>query len=615
MAEKEEKYNGIILGTRPGEVEGEDSFGAYASQEISDDIESEFSIRSETRQFEDNREFRSGAVATLKTLEGVGNFVLPKAHYDNIQERPRISYSDHLSIYSDNKHRINFNPKEYPLFDKIISDELQKSRRHNAIENPRNQYYNAYEPLRQNLAVLRNAIYTQFFPDGEYNAKDPADKAKVVCIQQIAQEIAKELKRESRVNRLWNILTLNFSEDDFCTKRFGKYGLEHYGAQKLYEKIYAKQETVSINPFKWMQGSANKYDWGLSHPEFSPFCAQDMREAVFNDNRNETLEIENCAPRLSQEAVGTQQIAELLKSGEPMENISRMSVEKRKESVELGEEILRRLRDICAGKSDRAHSGAEHKVQDVQRAVLLKDLAENYLEQYNDLLLVDPSIAEDSTFERARMAIGKLGHMSMLDAMVNCDHAKLREMEHLYDDLPRDYKDVEHDVEENLLYDIEKAMGEMTKRQSKHNEKQMVNTVIINDKRSDMRDARAELAQKAMARASAKEQVGYVPSTVSAGLAAQAVQRSNQPEQLNYKPSKQDPIAPDIKDKIYSAARDSIGSLRSMMSGGVSIPSSSRNIMPQVQSTGKAVEEQRHTQRLAATKAVKSDGVNLPRSV
>lgn len=361
-------FDGIRLGSRPGEYEGEDSFGAYASQELDDDLEDSIYGDPELGQFEDNRSHRGHAVTALNSLDGVGRFVLPHAHFDKVKGRARISYCDHLDIAQDSKHDISFDPKKYQLFDGSIDEFLKHDRRHQAIDNKKNQYYEAYEPLRQNIAVVRNALYTHYFPDGEYNPSDPNDVKKRAKIHQIGREIGHELKWQSRMQWVYNMVTLNFSEKDFCIKRFGQYGQEHYGAQKIYQKLYDKQESFSWNPIHWLMGRASKKDWGLPHPEQSPFCEQDMREAIYNENRDEEMGIEDCSPTLCSAALETEGIAAKIKTGLATENIQAMDGQQREESVELGREILRKLRHVMAGRSERMHEGLDHKSQDLERA-------------------------------------------------------------------------------------------------------------------------------------------------------------------------------------------------------------------------------------------------------
>lgn len=464
-------YDGLVLGTTRGAPgAGEDSAFDYAAGsdiDFDDHVEDELY---EPRQFDDNRSHRGHAVSSLNSLDGVGRFVLPHAQYDEIKGRKRISYCDHLDIVRDRKHKIDFNPLKYQIFDGAISEELARSRRHNAIENPNNQYYEAYGPLRQNLAVLRNALYANYFPDGEYNPEDPKDREKRAKIHDIARKIGNELKWQSRFQRIYNLVTFNFSERDFCIKRFGKYGQEHFGAQKLYEKLYKEQEKLSLNPIHWMMGRATRHDWGLPHPEESPFCQKDMREATYNDHRDEEMGVSDCAPTLCSAAMDVQGIAAKLKTGAMTAGVAQMSFDQREESIALGREILEKLRKMCAGRSQRMREGIDHQSLDLERAHLLNGLAENYLQMYQDLLTRDPSIAKDSTFERARIALGKLGHLTMLNGLSSSSAEQKREYETAYAQLPEEYKKVAGDNEADLIRDVEVAMDELCHRQnmSKH---------------------------------------------------------------------------------------------------------------------------------------------------
>jgi hypothetical protein len=131
----------------------------------------------------------------------------------------------------------------------------------------------------------------------------------------------------------------------------------------------------------------------------------------------------------------------------------------------LGREILRKLRDVCAGRSERMLEGKDHQRLDLERAHLANGLAENYLHLYQDLLKRDPSIEHDSTFERARLALGKLGHLTMVNAMTSCSPEQQREFQAAYNQLPKEYKQVANDSEADLIRDIEVAMQEICNRQ------------------------------------------------------------------------------------------------------------------------------------------------------
>lgn len=460
----DDEYKGMILGTRPGDDPNEPGydFGADALKDYEDDMEEV----DEITQIEENRLYHGRVDSSLNSIDGVGHVEKIHAHFDKAKGRYVTSYSDHLDVYLDKRSKLGYDPQQYQIFDGVINDYLKDSRRHDGINNPNNQFYNGYEPLRQNIAILRMSLYSVYFPDGEYNPSDPKDKAKIAKIQQISRKIGHELKWQSRWRFVVNMLTFNFSDNNISSKRFGKYGEEHFGAQKMYEMLYREQDKMSWNPIKWIMGTANKRDWGLPHPEMSPFCKQDMHEAVYNDNRDEELGIARAAPKLGEEAINIETIAAKLKSGIAMGTVAQMNGAKREESVELGREILRRLREISFGRSERALDGLNSERLDLEHANLVRGFAENYLELYNDLLARDPSIVNDSTFERARLAIGKLGHLSMLDARSNANKEERRELNAAYAELPKEYKQVNSDVEEDLIRDVEVAMNEIANRQN-----------------------------------------------------------------------------------------------------------------------------------------------------
>ncbi len=457
----DKRYDGLILGTKPGDVPGETSFGAEASQDYDDDIEDYY------HQDNQKNSHRGHARSSTNSMDGIGRFILPQAHRDAATGGARISYNDHLDIYRDHKYKIAYNPVQYKLFDGEIDRELSQSRRHNGLNKSKHQYYEAYEPVRQNIAVLRNALYTVHFPDGEYDPQDPQDRMKAVKINQMARKLAHKMKWETRWNWVKNVLSLGMAGGTASESHFGRFGEEHFGAQAMYEMLYREQESFTLNPFRWITGKTHSRDWDLPHPEDSPFSDRDMTEAMQEERRDERMQLHHSGHALANEALEIEGIAAALKATKAPSGLVQMTQQKREESVELGREILRKLKEINAGRSDRAHDGLDTEREDIERSQMMHGLAENYLKVYNDLLLQNPSIQLDSTFERARIAIGKLGHLTMLDAMKNASSPEERkELEAAYAALPSEYKKVSNDNEADLIRDVEVAMKEMGRRQN-----------------------------------------------------------------------------------------------------------------------------------------------------
>jgi hypothetical protein len=465
VGEFEDDYDGIRLGSRPGDYEGETSFSADASRDYEDEAE-------EAYEFGNKRADRGRSLRKVDAGKGIGKFIIPNGHYDKRFDRAHIDYCDHRQAVTSNRGDLKFDIRSHKAFDGTIFDEISEpllpwlgdSRRHNGLINSSNEKYESYSHFRNNVETLRNALMSMKFPDGEFNENDPNDQQAVVHVNQMARKLANQLKWESRMQWWANTLTLNFAANRDGSKRFGRFGEEHLGTRHMYDYLYKVQEKPSMNPFSWLRGKATQYDWSLPHPEESPFSDLDMSEAFDNDQRNVELVVDHAGPQLGEIAMETEVIAAKLKNPGAFQSVSQMSQPQREESVELGREILRQLRNICAGRSDRKREGQDHTDLDLERANLIRAFAVEYQELYLDMLDEDPTLANDSTFERARLAIGKLGHLTMLNARMSATLEESPELEHAYANLPAEYKDIGNDTETALIRDIEVAWQEIARR-------------------------------------------------------------------------------------------------------------------------------------------------------
>ena len=107
-------------------------------------------------------------------LHNVGKFIVPRL--DNWESHARLVENEGTGLYFDAKY--------YKYFDGVIASTLQL----NALTDKNDPEYAKYEPLRVNLAVLRNSLYAHYMKDGTF---DPEDAEIVPKLQGIASEIGK----------------------------------------------------------------------------------------------------------------------------------------------------------------------------------------------------------------------------------------------------------------------------------------------------------------------------------------------------------------------------------------------------------------------------------------
>lgn len=117
------------------------------------------------------------AMRRVQFWPNVGRFIIPKQN----------TFASHLALVREgNTVDIQFDPKTYLYFDKIIASHANRPE----LFNPNHKDYLKYEPLRENLAVLRNDIMGIYMEDGSF---DPGDEKYLPKLVQIAKEIGNAL--------------------------------------------------------------------------------------------------------------------------------------------------------------------------------------------------------------------------------------------------------------------------------------------------------------------------------------------------------------------------------------------------------------------------------------
>lgn len=295
------------------------------------------------------------AQSQVQFWHGVGKFITPE---DN-------SYMAHFDLVDHGPTDLHFDPKAYPLFDKIIADHARIP----ALSDPNHPHYGEYEGLRNNIAVLRNFVFTDTFKDGSF---DPGDELHIPRIVGIAQTIGDGLRNDSWLGRVFTPAV-----NVHLAKVPGE------GAVELYEHLVNNQH--QRGPFAWIKNivlqlfSQPLRDWDLPPVSETPFSEAGMNapsphsghaqsktpEAALSAamNASVTMQASPAAPtpppardhkdhsskvqdaRATIEAL--QQIAqELDAKTKRFKQVSEMEEPAREESVELAREILRKLRNM-----------------------------------------------------------------------------------------------------------------------------------------------------------------------------------------------------------------------------------------------------------------------------
>jgi hypothetical protein len=225
-------------------------------------------------------------------------------------------------------------------------------------------------------------------------------------LEEMGEELGAALKRESLFRK---VSTLP-SGRPLAERRFGDFGIEHVGAAEMYAALLKAQNAFTWNPLRWITGKFTSYDWGLPPIEKTPFRRQDIEEALYQEERKVEIGLDHPTARLVAEALATQRVAvELL-------DPASLKTGDAERSVELAHEIIERLRNMKFDNANEGLPGVDQQAHDLERGELIAELAMAYQIIMADLARVNPEALSDPSFEAARLAFGKLGHLTYIDA-------------------------------------------------------------------------------------------------------------------------------------------------------------------------------------------------------
>ena len=176
-----------------------------------------------------------------------------------------------------------FNPAEHEWFDALIAEKSGLP----ALQDPFNPAYAEFEPLRTNLATVRNHLLNQFFSDGRFDGNDLHDRKKLNDAYYIAEQIGEMIERGAKPFNL-NIFAPSIN--------FKTANTEGEGAKVLYEKIYDMQhiseETSLWRDVKSFFGAARyvatgkeERDWNIAHISRTPFHVREQNQSTNSNDR------------------------------------------------------------------------------------------------------------------------------------------------------------------------------------------------------------------------------------------------------------------------------------------------------------------------------------------
>ncbi len=259
----------------------------------------------------------SNALKRVQFWPNVGRFVIPKEN----------TFAAHLTLVREgNTVDIQFNPKKYNYFDKIIATQSGKPE----LFNPSHPDYKKYDNLRDNLAVLRNDIMGEYMNDGSFDPNDTKYLPKLV-------EMANEIGLALRVgNTPGKVLFESLDKDLLNIPGEGaahiyKFLLEHQASNGLVGNLKAIARRMFGQPDRqWDLPPIDETPFGM-HGLMAPAKRDELCQCSHRDLESRTAEI---GAEISAHPQATK------------EDVDSITIAEKREAVNHGHTILEWLRNI-----------------------------------------------------------------------------------------------------------------------------------------------------------------------------------------------------------------------------------------------------------------------------
>lgn len=366
-----------------------------------------------------------------KFINGLGKLIIPVE--DTLTSHYRLVY--------DRSNELDFWPEQSPAFDGLVAQTFLAP----AFSSPSHPHYFDYEPLRDNVATVRNyvmhAVLNNVDPTNEKELKTASRK-----LEQMGREIGVALQRDTPLRRP--------GSDHIDVHRASVPGS---GAAEIYALLVKKQEKNKfLHPVKKLFGF-DYSDWNLLPVEKSPFSkghvdnfclgefsqpdnpshmsdveVLDMTRALRTGRREAEqllaqqeadMAAEGLSPAPPVEAEATaepsglsmaQQIsvlgAAIAGSAHSLERVKQLPAPVKQRSVEIARDILDKLR-VSLGSTDSQQWMSFSAEEALAQGDAISSVAALYGESYQAALAIDPQLADDPTVQAGNEALGKLAYL------------------------------------------------------------------------------------------------------------------------------------------------------------------------------------------------------------
>lgn len=399
---------------------------------------------------------REGSRA-VQFRKGIGKFLFPTEN----------TWAAHRDLIKEPALALNYNTANYPRFDNIFHQNVN----YKPIWDYSQGRFKSYDVLRENMAIVRNYIMTEYFADGSVDANDAQ---KVKNMAQIAKHIADGMNNDK-----W--LFNPFKH----TIKIEKANLPGTGAQYIYNQILKHQNYHSwLAPIMWPLSfifSSLHRDWDLPALADSPFSDAALRRPppTHGEQDMSDEDIMAIAEMMDKDSIVPQDISEQYAQGidgiaEDFTHASAMytTVEElqeptRRESIELAKEILRKLK-VKFGEAFIENGLTASAANNFSILDSLKGAVRVYEFHLHKVMQLDAAIMDNPAVLAANKAIGKLGYIAKLEvlrvASKNGDKKMASTVEKQLMDMPKSWQPGANETFASILDDLDSGLSTVLTR-------------------------------------------------------------------------------------------------------------------------------------------------------
>ncbi|MCI5049438.1 MAG: hypothetical protein MRY32_03820 [Rickettsiales bacterium] len=345
------------------------------------------------------------AARSVRHVSGVGKFIIPKEN----------TWAAHRMLVLDPKLKLGYSANNHPYFDHIVSEKAK----YKPLTNQGDARYPAYDSMRENLAIVRNFIMSDYFPDGSVDAND---EAKLRHMAQIAHFVGDAIANDGMFPNPFK---------PRISKR--KANMPGTGAQYIYKQLLKRQNYNSwLSPITFplaiLTGRTHNI-WDLPPLDESPFSDYALQQPppkmqrTYNEDEIpevcDTMAKNDRMPQdmSAQYAEGINHLSEdLTHAGHMHGNVDHLQEPTKRESVEIAKEILRKLK-VKLGNALIANGLTPFPADNMSILDAVKGVVQVYEYHLHKLTAFDPNIMENPAIIQTNNAIGKLGYIGKVEAL------------------------------------------------------------------------------------------------------------------------------------------------------------------------------------------------------